>query len=111
MVTGIYHPPYSTKNQITNKIFIDDYIDHTTNLLSYHSNNIILRDFDLHVSKDDDTDATIFTNTCEALGLYQFINFPTHKSGNILDLLLTEVASDATVLGTHRGPLSLIMLL
>ena len=46
----------------------------------------------------------IFSDTCEALGLCQYITFSTHRSGNTLDLLLTEIASDATVLHTHRGP-------
>ena len=35
------------------------------------------------ISHSDDVDAAIFMDTCEALGLYQHIAFPTHKSGNI----------------------------
>ena len=85
-VTGIYHPPYSTKNRITNKMFINDFIEFSTVLLTNHTNNIILGDFNLHISDDQDTDAAIFSDTCEALGLYQYINFSTHKSGNVLRL-------------------------
>ena len=85
-------------------MFIDDFIEYATSLLSDNTNNIITGDFNLHISDADDADATTFTDTCEALGLYQHITFSTHKSGNILDLLLTEVASDANVLRVHRGP-------
>ena len=102
-VTGIYQPPHSNKNKITNKMFIDDVIEFMTTLLRENSNNIIIGDFNLHISNDEDADATIFMDTCEAFGLYQYITFSTHKSGNILDLLLTQVASDARVLRTHRG--------
>ena len=82
-LTGIYHPPYSNKNRITNSMFLDDFTEFTTNLLSSHNNNIILSDFNLHVSDNDNNDATIFTDTCEAMGLYQHFTFTAHKSGNI----------------------------
>ena len=103
-VTGIYHPLYSTKNRITNKMFIDDFTEFSTNLLTDYRNNIVLGDFNLHISNDDDTEAAIFTDTCEAIGLYQYILFPIHKSGNVLDLILTKVANNTKVLRTHRGP-------
>ena len=103
-ITGIYHPQYSAKNRITNGMFNDDFTNFTTNLLSDCINNIILGDFNLHVSNSDDMNAAIFMDTCTALGLYQHIAFPTHKSGNILDLILTEVCSNTTVVRSHRGP-------
>ena len=104
MITGVYHPPHSTRNKITNKMFIDDFTEFSTSLLSEHNNNILLGDFNLHVSDETNTDAAIFTDTCEAMGLYQYITFPTHKSGNILDLILTEISSNMKVLHAHRGP-------
>ena len=103
-LTGIYHPPYSSKNRITNSMFPDDFTEFTTNLLSNHTNNIILGDFNLHVSDYDNNDATIFMDTCEAMGLYQHVTFATHKSGNILDLMLTKVCNNTTILRTHKGP-------
>ena len=75
VVVGIYHPPYSAKNKITNKIFIDEFTTFTTSLLSGYSNNVLVGDFNLHVSNEDDLDAATFTNTCEAFGLYQYITF------------------------------------
>ena len=77
-ITGIYHPPYSTRNRIKNRMFIDDFTEYATTLLSNNTNNIITGDFNLHISDAEDTDATIFTDTCKALGLYQHITFSTH---------------------------------
>ena len=77
---------------------------HNTTLLSQHSNNIILGDFNLHVSDENDLDAATFTDTCEAFGLHQYVMFLTHNSGYILDLVLTELCGDVNVLRTHRGP-------
>ena len=87
-ITSIYHPPYSAKNRI----------------LSDSTNNVILGDFNLHVSDDGDAEAATFTDICETLGLYQHIAFPTHRSGNVLDLILTEVCNNTMVLRSHRGP-------
>ena len=71
MITGVYHPPYSSKNKITYKLFKDNFTEFSTNLLSEHNNNIVLEDFNFQVSDETDTDAAIFTDTCEAMGLYQ----------------------------------------
>ena len=86
VITGIYHPPYSAKNKITNKIFINEFTTFKTSLLSGYSNNVLVGDFNLHVSNEDDLDAATFTNTCEAFGLYQSVTFPTHASGNCLNI-------------------------
>ena len=62
-----------------NKTFIDEFSNFTTDLLSTHSNTVILGDFNLHISDDNDAKAVTFMNTCEAFGLYQYVTFPTHK--------------------------------
>ena len=102
--TAIYHPPYSLKNKLTNRVFLDDFTNFVTDLLPDHNNNVLLRDFNLHVSNEDDIDSAIFLDTIEAMGLYQHVGFPTHKSGNTLDLILSEIQSDAMVITTAPGP-------
>ena len=104
VVMGIYHPPYSIKNRITNKMFINVFTTFASTLLTDHSNNVLVGDFNLHVSKEDDLEAATFTDTYEAFGLYQYVTFPTHNSGKILDLVLTELCGNINVLRTHRGP-------
>ena len=104
-VTGLYHPPYSLTNKATNKMFLDDFIKLATDILPKDTNNLIVGDFNLHVSKDDtDINATIFNDSTEAMGLYQHVNFPMHISGNMLDLVLSEISGDTPVLTTYQGP-------
>ena len=96
-ITGIYHPPYSTKNRITNTMFLDDFTDLTTKLLPEHPNNVFLGDFNLYVSNENDVNAAIFNDSFEALGLYQHVTFPTHRSKNVLDLVISEINGNINV--------------
>ena len=45
----------------------------------------------------------VFSDMMEALGLDQHTNFSTHRSGNILDLVFTEVISSLKVLECSEG--------
>ena len=74
-----------------------------TGLLPDHSNHIVLRDFNLHVSNNDDIDSAIFLDTIEAMGLYQHVSFPMHRQGNTLDLIISEIQGSATVMTTAPG--------
>ena len=103
-IHGIYHPPYSTTNRITNAMFIEEFTDHVSSCLPIHQNNIFIGDFNLHVSNQLDTDATIFGDTIDALGLYQHVGFSTHRSGNVLDLILSNFTDEAKVLKAAPGP-------
>ena len=103
-IHGIYHPPYSTTNRITNAKFIEEFTDHVSSCLPTHQNNIFIGDFNLHVSNQLDTDATIFGDSIDALGLYQHVGFSMHRSGNVLDLVLSDFTDEAKVLKAAPGP-------
>ena len=75
-----------------------------TELLPRWPDNVLLGDFSLHVRDDDDIDSTIFLDTIEAMGLYQHVTFPTHKQGNTLDLVISELGSMSKVMTTSPGP-------
>ena len=100
----LYHPPYSLRNKSTNKAFLDDFTDYMANLLSERRNNIVLGDFNLHVSNDDDINSAIFNDTVEAMGLYQHVSYPTHRLGNTLDLIIREIQSSMSINSTVPGP-------
>ena len=38
------------------------------------------------------------------MGLYQHVGFPTHRSGNILDLILSDIQQTVSVMTTTPGP-------
>ena len=103
-IHSIYHPPYSTTNKITNAKFIEEFTDHVSSCLPTHQNNIFISDFNLHVSNQLDTDATIFGDSIDALGLYQHVGFGMHRLGNVLDLVLSDFTDEAKVLTAAPGP-------
>ena len=103
-IHGIYHPPYSSTNRITNAKFIEEFTDYVSTYLPIHQNNVFIGDFNLHVSNQLDTDATIFGDSIDALGLYQHVGFGTHRLGNILDLVLSDFTDETKVLTTAPGP-------
>ena len=103
---GIYHPPYSLKNKCTNTMFLDDFMDFATRLIPDHDNIVILGDFNLHISERENAEVNpaIFMDTCEAMGLYQHVYSPTHKAGNTLDLVLSDISEKIGVNTVTTGP-------
>ena len=101
---GIYHPPYSLINKNTNTMFINEFTDFATEILPEHQNNIFTGDFNLHVSDANDNDSTIFIDTIEAMGLVQHVGTSTHRSGNTLDLMISEIQGNTTIKTVNTGP-------
>ena len=97
-------PPYSLKNKMTNSMFLNDFTELTTKLLPNHPNNIILGDFNLHISDTNDIDAAIFNEPIKAMGLYQHVGIPTHKSGNTPDVVLGEISNQHNILTVALKP-------
>ena len=104
---SIYHPPYSTANPVTEGMFIDDFTKWICDQLveSDHDNKLInLGDFNVHVNDELDVNAQNFMDIIMALGLEQHVNFPTHKAGNTLDLVMTEMGSKLELTRISPGP-------
>ena len=85
-------------------MFIDDFVDYISIAMPVYRNNLFIGDFNLHVSDVDNTDSAIFNDSIEAMGLFQHVGFMTHKSGNILDLILSDITDSTKVLTTALGP-------
>ena len=92
-ILWIYHPPYSTGQKITNAMFLDYLMEFLTDWMASYQYIIICGDFNIHIDHPSDTEAQIFTDTMETLGLQQYVNFQTHYAGNTLDLIFTETVS------------------
>ena len=107
-IHGIYHPPYSLTNKITNTMFLDDFTEYITETIpdNNQTNNLFVGDFNLHVSEGNNTDidSAIFLDTWEAMSLYQHVGFSTHNQGNTLDLVISELGSNMRVKTTTPGP-------
>ena len=103
-VVGIYHPPTKHLVNDSNAIFITEFLDFMGELQLSNKNIVILGDFNLHVNDKSDTDAQQFIDMVEASGMKKLINFPTHKQGNTLDLIITELAAEVQSKNVYCSP-------
>ena len=94
---GIHHAPYSSTNRVTESMFIDDFTEWLAEVIPVFNNLCITGDFNIHVNNLEDENACIFNDTLEAFGLVQHVKFSTHKAGNTLDLIITELSSQIGV--------------
>ena len=100
----MYHPPYSTKNRISNTVFIDGFIEFPTNIIPIYNHEIVVGDFNLHLNNaDPDADAEGFENAMDALGLVPHVKFPTHNLGNALHQVYCELNKVSTY-NCHKRP-------
>ena len=92
MVTFIlvYRPEASNKNRYRMCDFYDEFTAFLAHFHSYQNEIIIAGDFNFHVNKPDDHKAAQFINILEMFDLVQHIKDPTHKDGNVLDLVITR---------------------
>ena len=75
-------------------MFINDITELLTEKISKLENLIIMGDFNIHAEDHSNMEATIFSDTMQALGPQQYVNKPLHHQVNILNLILTEFNSD-----------------
>ena len=55
---------------------------------------LLTGNFNIHVNDLHDTDARMFLETLEVLGLEQHFDQPTHRDGHILDLTITPKSEE-----------------
>ena len=93
-IIAIYYPPYWDINQSTNAMFLDDLADIFEKHLISLSNIMVTGDFNLHIDRMNDPDVNLFKDMVQAFVLDCQVHFPTHQSGNTLDLILTEAIAN-----------------
>ena len=81
-------------------MFIDEITDLLTDTVPKYPNLIILGDFNISTEKVPNPDTVIFNDAMAALGLQQHVQGPTHKMGNTLDLIFSQLETQLTVTGT-----------
>ena len=91
-ILGIYRPPAGSPVEFLAKFtnWIIDVVVQDTNL-------VVLGDFNLHINNENDENAANFKELMVTLGLLQRVTRPTHKSGNILDLIFMENFSEINI--------------
>ena len=103
IIIGIYHPPYSTVNQCTNAMFLEEFTEWLPDQLAKYKNVLIVGDINFHLNNVDDLDGTTLKDTLDTLGL-KIHNFPTHRHGNTPHILATEIASSLNITTCQPGP-------
>ena len=84
----LYHP--SPTNGMKTKMFLDEVTELLTALIPKYNKIMLLGNFNMLIEDTSNPDNIIFNDTMEALGLIQHVKSPTHKQGNILDLIFSE---------------------
>ena len=69
--------------------FLNDLVDYMENSITNRA-ELLLGDFNIHVNKPHDEKAVMFHDFLSSFGLQNHILFPTHKSQNTLDLVITH---------------------
>ena len=87
-VIVVYRPPPSATNKLTTSLFLSEFITLLENLSITSGELLILGDFNLHVDKPSDPDASQFFNLLYAFGLTQHVRESTHTHGHTLDLAM-----------------------
>lgn len=94
----VYRPPYSEAHPVSTSVFLDEFSVFLESVVLCTEVLVIAGDFNLHVNDLDDADARRFSELLETFGLVQHVNFPTHISGNSLDLIITRSSNDIMVI-------------
>ena len=95
---AIYRPPDTSE-----MLFIDDFMEFMADVIAEYCNLIVVGDFNIHINKENDPNASIFMDTMVALGLKQHTKGSMHRSGNCLDLVFTEELSRLKVINCVVG--------
>ena len=86
----IYRPPPSKENNLKVSMFKDDFQCFLEQQLAKPGILLIAGDFNFHMEDAQDYDASHFKNMLESFDLMQHVREPTHKSGHLLDLIITR---------------------
>ena len=78
--------------------FVNDMVEYMENSITDKSEFLLLGDFNIYVNKLHEEEAITFRDFLSSFGLQNHVLFPTHRSQNILDLVImhgsTEIASN-----------------
>ena len=69
--------------------FLDEFTPWMVDMITNHSNIILMGSFNIHIGDEDAAEGITFLDTIEALSLEQWVDKPTHRSDNILDLVVS----------------------
>ncbi|XP_072033093.1 uncharacterized protein [Amphiura filiformis] len=91
----VYRPQYNCKtNKSTVNMFLNDFSDYLTTLISAPCKLLIVGDFNFHIDIPNDPDTIKFQDLLDTYNFTQFVKEPTHVSGHTLDWAVTRSTDD-----------------
>ena len=88
----LYRPPNTSNSNITE--FLNEFETFLSDVTMFAGPVLIAGDFNVHFNKPDHSDVRQLIDILDSFGLHQHVQQPTHKYGNILDLVITRSDSD-----------------
>ena len=93
----VYRPPLSSKNGLTHAQFFDEFSYLLELLVSSSGKLLLAGDFNFHVNDRSNGPACQFLDLLNCFNLNTMnVNIPTHKSDNVLDLIITRLDETTT---------------
>ena len=100
-VFNIYHPPPSSVKAVPFSQFISDFQTLISHAATTSHGFLITGDFNLHVDDPQNSNAKQFLTLLDSCNLTQLVNFPTHRCGHTLDLIITATNSALSPVISH----------
>ena len=85
LLAVIYRPPDTSVLKFANELAV--YMERNINTTG---EQIIVGDFNVHINKQDDSNAIILSDMLESFNLSNHVEFPTHKLQHTLDLVINQ---------------------
>ena len=89
-IVVIYRPPQSKQNHLTKSQFIDEFNEYLEGLAASSGRLLICGDFNINWLDTSDNICKKILNTLESYNLHQHVTNSTHKSGHLLDYIISD---------------------
>ena len=99
----IYRAPYSSSHPRTVGMFVTEFAKFLESVVMTTEPLLLAGDFNIHVNINTDNDAANFLDLLSSMGLHQHIDFPSHISGNTLDLLISRTLNSNLIQDFRPG--------
>ena len=101
--TTIRNSPIGSSKGNTHAKCLDGASKLTQLLMTMYTNLVLLGNFNIHTQDTENPDSIIYNDMMEALGLQQYIDKPTHRLGNTIDLIYMENLDRVRVIHSFIG--------
>ncbi|XP_046579589.1 uncharacterized protein LOC124287149 [Haliotis rubra] len=95
-ILALYRPPPSKKNSFTFSMFHDEFAKILDSVVCKKSRLVIIGDFNIHFDKKDNLQTAQMLKLLDSHNCKQLVSEPTHKSGHIVDWVLSRDGDSCT---------------